>query len=266
MTVAVHPLAVSEFLALPTTGRGFAFPMTGGSFALPMTDGILDLSLLALFLLAAGAMILSPGPDSIYVLTQGLSDGRRIGLISAAGISVGVLVHTLAAAVGLSAVFRASETAFGTVTLVGAGYLVYLGVRTIRRDALVGSLSDALVGDLSDATSKPTREPADARIDPLVPFRDALAINVLNPQVAVFFLAFLPQFVDGSSFVTLQLSILGALYALLTMAYLTLVAVAASYVRTTLTHRSTLALGVQWTAGIVLIGLGVWVALDSFGG
>ena len=111
---------------------------------------LLDPTLLAVYLLAAGAMILSPGPDTVYVLTRSVGDGRESGLASAAGISVGVLVHTLAAAVGLAAIFRASELAFAAVTYVGAAYLTYLGVRTIRESELLDA-NDGYTLSLHDA-------------------------------------------------------------------------------------------------------------------
>ena len=206
---------------------------------------LLDPTLLAVYLVAAGAMILSPGPDTVYVLTRSVGDGRESGLASAAGISVGVLVHTLAAAVGLAAIFRASEVAFAAVTYVGAAYLVYLGVRTIRETELLAA------GDGTAAEENP--------------FREAVIVNVANPQVALFFLAFLPQFVDGSSHVPTQLSALGGIYALLTMAYLGTVALASSGVRTLLTARPRLATGVQWLSGLVLIGLGLRLFVGGVG-
>lgn len=206
---------------------------------------LLDPALLAVYLLAAGAMILSPGPDTVYVLTRSVGDGRESGLASAAGISVGVLVHTLAAAVGLAAIFRASEVAFAAVTYVGAAYLVYLGVRTIRETELLAE---------GDGTAVEEN-----------PFREAVIVNVANPQVALFFLAFLPQFVDGSSHVPTQLSVLGGIYALLTMGYLGTVALASSGVRTLLTARPRLATGVQWLSGLVLIGLGLRLFVGGVG-
>lgn len=206
---------------------------------------LLDPTLLAVYLVAAGAMILSPGPDTVYVLTRSIGDGRESGLASAAGISVGVLVHTLAAAVGLAALFRASEVAFAAVTYVGAAYLTYLGVRTIRESELLAADDGAAVEGN--------------------PFREAVIVNVANPQVALFFLAFLPQFVDGSGHVPTQLSVLGGIYALLTMGYLGTVAVASSAVRRLLITRPRVADGVRWLSGLVLIGLGVRLFVGGVG-
>ena len=207
-----------------------------------IAPALIEPTLLAVYLVAAGAMILSPGPDTLYVLTRSVGDGRDAGIASAAGVSVGVLVHTLAAVVGLSAVFRASELAFAAVTIVGAGYLVFLGVRTIRDDGLL------LEDDDPSAAS---------------PFRDAVLVNILNPQVALFFLAFLPQFVDRTGHVPTQLTILGTIYAIVTMGYLATVAVGSSAVRRLLFTRPRVADGVRWLSGLILVGLGLRLLIGS---
>ncbi|TYL38724.1 LysE family translocator [Natronococcus pandeyae] len=205
-------------------------------------SALIDPAVLAVYLLAAGAMILSPGPDTLYVLTRSIGDGRDAGIASAGGISVGVLVHTVAAVVGLSAIFRASELAFAVVSYVGAAYLVYLGVRTVRDDGL-------LVDGSTESAANP--------------FREAVMVNVLNPQVALFFLAFLPQFVDRGGHVPVQLSVLGGIYALLTMAYLATVAVGSSGVRQLLVARPRVAASVRWLSGLILVGLGFRLLISS---
>ena len=207
-----------------------------------IAPALIEPTLLAVYLVAAGAMILSPGPDTLYVLTRSVGDGRDAGIASAAGVSVGVLVHTLAAVVGLSAVFRASELAFAAVTIVGAGYLVFLGVRTIRDDGL-------LLEDDDPSTASP--------------FREAVLVNILNPQVALFFLAFLPQFVDRTGHVPTQLTILGTIYAIVTMGYLATVAVGSSAVRRLLFTRPRVADGVRWLSGLILVGLGLRLLIGS---
>lgn len=215
---------------------------------------MIDPTLLGLYLFAAGAMILSPGPDTVYVLTRSVGEGRRVGLTSAAGIGVGVLVHTLAAVLGLAALLRASELAFVTVTYLGAAYLAFLGVRTIRDDGLAPDTSE---GEAESRES--SAGAASAETPPTNPFAEAVAVNVLNPQVALFFLAFLPQFVEGA-WIELQLTLLGAIYAALTVAYLGTVALAASALRQMLAARPGVADGIRWVTGLALIGL----ALRSF--
>lgn len=200
------------------------------------------------YLLAAGAMILSPGPDSIYVLTRSVSGGRYVGVASAVGISVGVLLHTLAVVLGLAALFRASPVAFVGVTYLGAAYLVYLGVRTIREGVGGEPVERDPSGDGTTIENDPS-ELSD-------PFVEAITVNVLNPQVAIFFLAFLPQFVGGD-WIEIQLAFLGGTYAVLTMLYLGSVALAASAFRSLLAARPAVADGLSWISGLVLIGLGL---------
>lgn len=134
---------------------------------------------------ATGVLLnLTPGQDTFYILGRSITQGVRAGVASALGITVGSLTHTLLAAVGLSAILAASATAFTVVKLAGAAYLVYLGVRML---AARGSLSSA-----PDAR-------AVERASSFAAFRDGLVTNVLNPKVALFFLALMPQFIDPTS-------------------------------------------------------------------
>jgi threonine/homoserine/homoserine lactone efflux protein len=147
---------------------------------------------LLVFAVAAIALIVIPGPNLVYIVTRTVSQGRRAGFASALGVDAWTLVHIAAATAGLSAVIAHSPTAFAVVKYLGAAYLLYLGARTLLRRA-----SD-------DATTPLAPEPL-ARA-----FRQGMLVNVLNPKVALFFLAFLPQFIEperGS--VALQTFILG---------------------------------------------------------
>ncbi len=136
-----------------------------------------------LFALSGLILNITPGPDTLYILGRTVAQGRRAGLLSVLGISSGVLVHTFAAGVGLSALLVGSATAFTAVRYTGAIYLVYLGVRLIFTPA-------------SDATAENTRPPASSSWGV---YRQGMLTNVMNPKVALFFLAFLPQFVDPAS-------------------------------------------------------------------
>jgi len=132
---------------------------------------------------AAGILLnLAPGQDTLYILGSSIGQGRRIGVASALGISAGCVVHTLAAALGLSAILATSATAFIVVKLAGAAYLIYLGVR---------ALFTPVQG------MGPLRE--DASTGVALAFRRGVVTNVLNPKVALFFLALLPQFIDPDS-------------------------------------------------------------------
>lgn len=199
-----------------------------------------SLPTLSLFLAAAVGLILSPGPDSIYVLTRSVGHGRNAGIHSAFGVSTGVLVHTTAAAVGLSAVLQASPVAYTAVKYAGAVYLTYLGVRTFRNQDVI-----TVEHETSDARN---------------PYAQGVLVNILNPQIAVFFLAFLPQFVDSASGAfgaSTKMLALGGIYATLTAVYLSAVAAAAGSIRTVLTARPKLSHSLRWTTGVVLVALGL---------
>jgi threonine/homoserine/homoserine lactone efflux protein len=159
-------------------------------------SGVFDAATLAVYLTAAVALILSPGPDTAYVLARGAGEGRRAGVLSAFGVATGILVHTVAAAVGLAALFQAVPEARTAVVAFGAVYLTYLGVRTLR-----------------------TAGHADAHEAEGNPYVQGLAVNVLNPQVALFFLAFLPGFAPDSA-PAVGMLLLGAIYAVITALYL----------------------------------------------
>ena len=135
-----------------------------------------------LFVTTGVLLNLTPGQDTLYILGRSIAQGRRIGVASALGISAGGIVHTLAAALGLSAVLATSASAFLALKVVGAVYLVYLGVRMLTsRAEAVGSANIAGLVDMWTA------------------FRQGMLTNVLNPKVALFFLALMPQFIEPDS-------------------------------------------------------------------
>jgi len=133
--------------------------------------------------LAAGILLnLTPGPDTVYILGRSIAQGREAGIASALGISVGSIFHTCAAALGLSAILATSALAFGTIKLLGGAYLIFLGIKMILERS----------GHFSLPSNFRRRTIAAA-------FRQGILTNVLNPKVALFFLAFLPQFIDPAS-------------------------------------------------------------------
>ncbi len=134
------------------------------------------------FLAASILLNLTPGPDTLYILGRGIAQGRPAAIASALGISAGSFVHTLFAAFGLSAILAASSVAFTAVKLVGAAYLVYLGVRMLRTPASLANLPTAFHSSTF-----------------LVVFRQGMITNLLNPKVALLFLAFMPQFISEQS-------------------------------------------------------------------
>lgn len=203
-----------------------------------------DIASLSGFVVAALVLLIIPGPGVLYVVARSLSQGQTAGVVSAAGLSAGVLVHVAAATIGLSAVLATSAVAFGVVKGLGAGYLIYLGVRTLL------SRAEAVVpGAPSDRSSR--------RL-----FWDGVIVSALNPKIAVFFLAFLPQFADPAlAPVWQQILILGVLYSL--MAFVTdgTYALLAARLRTWLGGALLNGPTPRRVSGVTYIGLGVGTAL-----
>jgi threonine/homoserine/homoserine lactone efflux protein len=165
-----------------------------------MTQLLPSTPVLFAFLGASLAMLVIPGPSVVYVVARSLEQGRRAGLYSMLGLETGAAVHVLAAAVGLAAVLASSEVAFTAVRWAGAGYLVWLASKELR------ARRGVLRADLTP--------PGTA--GPLRLYADGVLIDVLNPKTAIFFLAFLPQFVDPSrGAAAAQLAVLGLLFVVL---------------------------------------------------
>lgn len=195
-----------------------------------------------LFLLAAVTLVAIPGPNHLYIMTRSIGEGRRAGLASAAGVEVGTLVHVAAAAVGLSALIAASSTAFAVVRYAGAAYLIYLGIRSLHRR---GS------HDAPELAPQPL---------PRV-FVDGVLVNLLNPKVVLFFLAFLPQFVDPQlGAVPAQIVLLGVITAAIGLASDVVYALVAGSMGAWLRARPTFARRRDTATGLVYLGLGAAAA------
>nr|WP_223301510.1 LysE family translocator [Haladaptatus sp. R4] len=149
---------------------------------------MVEISNLLAFVSAALVLVVAPGPDSIYVLTQSLKSGRLAGLSAGFGVASGVLVHTTAAVLGLAALLRTSALAYTVVKYVGVLYLLYLGVQMFRSDDEFDVDVEALDGE---------RSPVEA-------YKKAVVVNVSNPKVAMFVLAFFPQFIPARANVTVR--------------------------------------------------------------
>jgi threonine/homoserine/homoserine lactone efflux protein len=192
---------------------------------------------LALFTGAALALIVVPGPAVLYIVATSIDQGRRAGLVSAAGILTGGTVHIAAATIGLSSLLVSSATAFEAVKLVGAAYLVYLGARRLLTRVAV--------------------EPVERERRPLgAIFRRGVVVNVLNPKTALFFLAFLPQFVDpdrGAAW--LQIAIFGATFVVLAWLSDSLYALAAGTAAHRLRGPAFRAVQ-RWVSGSIFVALG----------
>jgi threonine/homoserine/homoserine lactone efflux protein len=199
-----------------------------------------SVSAVELFAAASIALLLIPGPAVLYVVTQSADQGRSAGLASVAGIHVGTFVHIVAAAVGLSALILASAVAFSIVKFAGAAYLVYLGIRKLLEH---GTATE----------TEPRRAPL-RRV-----FARGAVVNVLNPKTALFFLAFLPQFVDPDrGAVWIQVVTLGLVFVALGLVSDSLYALGGDAVGSLLRRRAT---AMRRISGTIYIGLGTVAAL-----
>ena len=206
----------------------------------------LDIQTWILFALGAFALVAAPGPDFFYVFSRALAQGRRAGVWSALGISLGLLFHTLLAALGLSVILQTSALAFNVVKWSGAAYLIYIGVK-------------ALIEYSNDDTTPQQTVPNPAAI-----VRQGVLTNVFNPKVALTFLAFLPQFVHKESGNTsAQIAVLGLTLVSIAALWFSLVGFFAGTFGERWLRRPRFLKTVQRASGIVMIALGVRLALVS---
>jgi threonine/homoserine/homoserine lactone efflux protein len=204
-----------------------------------------DSSHLALFVSTTVLLLIIPGPAVLYIVAQSVEHGRRAGLAAVGGIHMGSAVHVAAATVGLSALLVSSAVAFSAVKLVGAAYLIFLGVQR-------------LIGRGEEGGSPNAAEPHLGRI-----FRQGIVVNVLNPKTALFFFAFLPQFVDPAHSAAPQIALLGLLWILVGLCTDGLYALLSGSVGAAVRRRPGFARVQRAVTGIVLIGLGVAAALTG---
>jgi threonine/homoserine/homoserine lactone efflux protein len=207
-----------------------------------------DAVTLSLFLVSALLLTLTPGPAVLYIVTRSIAQGRAAGVVSCMGIALGGCAHVLAAALGLSAMLASSAMAFALVKYAGAAYLIWLGYRKFARQP--------------DVALAPAVDPDSLRRV----FWQGVAVNVLNPKTAPFFLAFLPQFADPSrGAVTSQLVLLGALFLIVALSTDMLWALLAGGARDSLLAHPRLARSERYVTGSVYLGLGFAAALSGNG-
>ena len=225
----------------------------------------------ALFVLAGILLNLTPGPDTLYVVARSSAQGLRAGMIAALGVGSGCFVHIFAAAVGLSALIVTSAVAFNVVRYAGAGYLVYLGVMTLRGagaapvdtgTALPGTAAAPLAtATAPSGTATAPMRPAVAARGPADPWRiysQGLLTNALNPKVALFFLAFLPQFIVPSApHKALAFLLLGLVFDINGTAWLLIVAAMTSGVARRAAWLAPLRVWWERAIGVLFVGLGL---------
>jgi threonine/homoserine/homoserine lactone efflux protein len=204
---------------------------------------LINLTSFITFAIATLILNLTPGPDMMYIAARSMGQGRRAGVISALGVGAGILVHTFAAVFGLAALLRSLPLAFNVVRYAGAGYLIFLGIRLLVRPGSRRSLE------------------APAPANSAAVFRQGMITNVLNPNVALFFLAFLPQFVSPArGSVAAQMALLGLWFnfsgTLVNLAVAGVAGVAGNLFRSRDRWRIA-----ERASGLVFIGLGLRVAI-----
>jgi threonine/homoserine/homoserine lactone efflux protein len=201
---------------------------------------------IALFLAASALLTIAPGPDIVYVLTRGIAQGPRAGIAAAFGFATGCIFHTVLAAVGIAAVIRSSELAFNLVRYAGAAYLVWIGIQALRHRA-----SFSIEG-ASEARALSTI------------YRQSVIGNVLNPKVTLFFLAFLPQFVNTQAgHVGWQMALLGAVFMVVTVVIFSAVALFAGWIGAWIRRKPVIGERLNIFAGVTFIALGIRVALPD---
>lgn len=197
-----------------------------------------------LFIATASLLVITPGQDTFFILGRSLSGGRAEGIAAALGITVGSVIHTLAAALGLSALLATSPYAFMVVKFAGAAYLIYIGVRALLTRA--------------HAPGDPAAAGADGRWSA---FRQGVLSNVLNPKVALFFLALMPQFIEsGSTHKVGAFLLLGFTFMALGVAWCLVLAMAAAELRGALLRRPSMTHVLNKVAGAMFIALGLKLA------
>jgi len=205
---------------------------------------MLTISTLAVFIPASILLIIAPGPDILFTITQGISNGRKSGVITALGLSAGNSVHTLAAAFGVSVIFKTSIFAFNILKIAGVLYLFYLAVMAIRNRNNLFTLDD---GNGTNHRGL---------------FLKGFLMNILNPKVAIFFLAFLPQFVNaGSGSVPIQMIMLGIIFMILVAIIFGCIGFYSGYLGSWIQNNPKFSKYISFGTAGIFLGLGLKLAL-----
>jgi len=205
---------------------------------------MLSLDTLWLFVLSSLALALVPGPDNLFVLTQSMTKGAKAGIAITLGLMTGLIVHTSAVALGVAAIFQTSQLAFDILKYLGAAYLLYLAYMSFK--------------DSSSLNLHAKRTP----LSLLQLYRRGILMNVTNPKVTLFFLAFLPQFTDpAQGNVTLQIFMLGGLFILSAFTVFGLISLLAGRIGAWFRHSPRANIWLNRTAGAIFVALAAKLAL-----
>ena len=207
----------------------------------------MDFNILFGFVTAVAALAISPGPDNIYVLMQSITNGRAFGLATVAGLISGCLVHTTLVAFGVSAIIKENDSIFFVIKLLGAAYLIYLAIKVFRSDSKVVLTNDNV----------PKKSLWQL-------FKQGFIMNVLNPKVSIFFLAFFPSFLFSKTLSTLtQFYVLGLLFMLVSFIIFSLIAILAGYISDYLKSHKHIGGVLKWLQIIVFVGIAIFILLSE---
>lgn len=208
---------------------------------------MLELSNIYLFLIASFLLCLAPGPDNIYVLTQGMTKSKKAAIVTTLGLCTGIIIHTSAAAFGISVIFKTSEVAFNIVKYAGAAYLLYIAFMAFKYR------NEPLNLEVQNSSSELKKL-----------YVKGFFMNVLNPKVSIFFLAFLPQFVTPlNGNVPLQMIILGLIFMAMTVVVFSSIGVAGNILSAKLLEKPSIVKYMNILTSFVLGALAVKLALSS---
>tara|TARA_B110000908_G_C10130379_1_gene391902 strand:- start:50 stop:664 length:615 start_codon:yes stop_codon:yes gene_type:complete len=203
-----------------------------------MIESLISFSIATLFL------ALSPGPDNLYVIAQSLANGPKSGIATTIGLISGCIVHTTLLAFGVSAIIAASETLFYGLKVMGACYLLFLAYNVFRSNAHV---------DLKDKASKKSYSQL---------FKQGVIMNLVNPKILIFFLAFFPGFLwDEYQHTIYQFYVLGILFMVISFIVFSGLAILAGYISTTLNENKNVSVLLKWTQIVVFVGIAIFILI-----
>lgn len=207
----------------------------------------MNLEILISFVFATSILAISPGPDNIYVLMQGIVNGKKYGLATVAGLISGCIVHTTLVAFGVSAIIKSNDYLFIGLKVIGALYLLYLAYKVYRSSATIEL----------NAESVPKKSLLEL-------FKQGFIMNVLNPKVSIFFLAFFPGFLFSDTLSSVvQFYVLGLLFMLTSLIIFSLIAILASSISSYIRAHKNSGLVLKWLQIIVFVGIAIFIFLSE---
>ncbi len=197
------------------------------------------------FIIASTALAFAPGPDNIFVLTQSIVNGKKYGIATVLGLVTGCLVHTTLVAFGVSAVIKANENLFFAIKLLGSLYLLFLAYKVYKSDASIVFSTESIV-------KKST----------LTLYKQGFLMNVLNPKVSIFFLAFFPGFLFSKTISTVvQFYVLGGLFMLVTLLVFGFIAILAGSISNQIKRHKNIGIYLKWTQIIVFVAIAGFILI-----